>query len=78
MVSFDMSFRPMPIKEIVEEEGALLTEGIISWLSIDRGYSQGNKVQVVNGSFCTCIGVLSGSAYRRGRYLERLVAFSVF
>ena len=39
MVSFDLSFRSMLIGVIVEDEGELFTEGIISWLSINRGVS---------------------------------------
>ena len=60
MVSFDLSFIPKCIEEIFEDEGALWTEGRISWISINRDSYQINKVQVVNGFFCTYAGVLLG------------------
>ena len=60
MVSFDLSFILMLMKDIFEDEGALWTEGRISWISINRDSYQINKVQVVNGFFCTYAGVLLG------------------
>ena len=57
MVSFDLSFRSMLIEDIVEDDGALWTEGIISWLSINRGSYHGKNVQVVNGTFFPCVGI---------------------
>ena len=44
MVSFDFSVRSILIEEIVEDEGALWTEGLISWISSNRGSSQGTGV----------------------------------
>ena len=44
MVSFDFSVRSILIEEIVENEGALWTEGGISLISINRGSSQGTRV----------------------------------
>ena len=66
MVSFNFSFKSMLIEEIVEGGGALWTGGIISWLSINRGYYIGNRVQAVGDSFCPFVSVslLSGAAYR--------------
>ena len=55
MVSFDLTFRSMLIKEIVEDEGSLWTEGSISWISINIGSSQDKRVQVVYGAFITCV-----------------------
>ena len=75
MVSFDLGFISMFVENIVEDEVSLWTEGGISWLSINRGYSQGKRVHIVNGDFRPCIGVLSGAAYRWGHSFERLVAF---
>ena len=63
MVSFDLSFRTMFTKEIVEDKGALWSEGIISWLYINRGSYKCNGVKVVDGNFSSCIGVSSGSAF---------------
>ena len=57
MVSFDLSFRSMLIEEIVEYEGALWTEGSISWLSNNRGSYHGKKVHVVDCAFLHCISV---------------------
>ena len=53
----------MLIEDIVEDEGALCTEGSIICLFINRGYYQGNMVQVVYGAFCTCVGVSLGAAF---------------
>ena len=53
----------MLINEIVEDEGALWTEGSISWISNNRGSYHGKKVQIVDGSFYPCVSVLSGEAY---------------
>ena len=60
MVSFDLSFRSMFIEEIVEDEGVLLTEGIISWLFINRSYYQVKTVQVFDDAFFLV------SAYHQG------------
>ena len=57
MVSVDLSFILMLIKEIVEDEVDLFIEGSISGLSINICYYQGSIVQVVDGSFCSCAGV---------------------
>ena len=57
MVSFDLMFRSMLIGNIFEYEGALCTEGSISWLSINRGSYQGKGLQVVHGVFCSCVSV---------------------
>ena len=57
MVSFDPSFRSMLVKEVVEGEGALWTEGIISWLSINRITYQVNRIKFVDGAFHPCGGV---------------------
>ena len=46
----------MLIKDIFEDEGALWNEGVISWISINRYSYQGNRVQVVDGSFRPCVG----------------------
>ena len=59
-MSFDLGFRSMLIKEIVEDKGSLWTEGIISWISINRGSSQGKRVQIVDSDFFPCVVVLSG------------------
>ena len=53
----------MFIEEYVEDEGELWTEGSILCLFINRGYYQGNMVQVVYGAFCTCVSVLSGAMF---------------
>ena len=63
MVSFDLSSISMMTKEIVEDEVALFTERIISVLSINIFYYQGNIVQVVDSSFCFCISVLLGASF---------------
>ena len=47
----------MLIEEIVEDEGELCTEGRILWISNNRGSSQGNMIQVLNGVFFGSIGV---------------------
>ena len=72
-MSFDLGFRSMLIKEIVEDKGSLWTEGIISWISINRGSSQGKRVQVVGGDSRPCVGLLLGT-----RSFERLVSFPIF
>ena len=51
MVSFDFSFGSMLTEEIVEDEGALWTEGSISWLSMNIGSYQGKRVKSVDGAF---------------------------
>ena len=65
MVSFDLNFRSMLIEEIVEEEELLWNEGIISWLSINRGSYHGKIVKVYDGAFCTFggVSVFSGLPY---------------
>ena len=57
MAPFDLSFRSMLIKEIVEVEGEILTEGKISWLCINIVSYEYKRVQVVYGDFCTCVRV---------------------
>ena len=59
MVYFDLIFRSRLIKEVVENEGELWTEGSISWLSINRGYYQVNMVQVIDSSILPRPVVLS-------------------
>ena len=68
----------MLIEDIVEDEGALWTEGVFSWLSINIGSSQGKRLQVVDGNFHPCVGISPGSAYCWGRGFERLLAFRFF
>ena len=63
MVSFDLSFRPILTVEIVEDEGALWSEGSISWISINSGSYQRNIVKVVDGAFRPCVIVLVGAAF---------------
>ena len=66
MVSFDLCSISMLIEDIVEDERALWTEGIISWIFINRGSYHGNRVQVVNGAFFFCVDLsvpLEGVAY---------------
>ena len=63
MLCFDLSFRSILIEEIFEDEGALLTKGSISWLSIDRGSYHDKRVQVVDGDFLHFFGVLFGAVY---------------
>ena len=63
MVYFDLSFRSMLIKEIVEDKGELWTEGISLHLSINIGSHQGNMVQVVGGAFYPCVGTFLGSSF---------------
>ena len=71
MVSFDLSSISMMTKEIVEDEVALFTERIISGLSINIFYYQGNIVQVVDSYFCFCISVLLGESFcAPGRFLS--------
>ena len=60
MVSFDLSFRSVLIDDIVEDEGSLWTQGIILWISTNRGYYKGKRVQVFDGDFCHCNAVLQG------------------
>ena len=60
MVFFDLSFRSISTEDIVEDERALWTEGIISWLSINRGSYYFKRVQVIYGDFRPCVVVLSG------------------
>ena len=64
MVSFDLNFISMLIKDIAEDGGALWNEGIISWLSINRGSYQVNRVQVVHGNFLPCADISPGAAFR--------------
>ena len=67
MVSFGLSFRAMLTEDIVEDKGALWTEGKNSWLSINIGSYNGQRVKVVDGACLTCagVGVLLGAAYFR-------------
>ena len=53
----------MLIEEIVEDEGELWTKGEISWLSINIGPYQGNRVQVVDGAFFPCISASLGEVF---------------
>ena len=53
----------MLIEEIVEDEGELWTKGEISWLSINIGPYQGNRVQVVNSAFRPCGGISPGVTF---------------
>ena len=46
MVFFDLSFKSMLIEDIVEDKVSLWTYGRISWLSINRGFYEVNKVHV--------------------------------
>ena len=81
MVTFDLSFRSMFINEIVEDEGSLWTEGSISWISINRGSYQGNRVQVVDCSFYSSFSVGGSSleaAYRRAGSLIILSVWLFF
>ena len=52
----------MLIKEIADNEEALWNEGRISWISINICSYQGKRVQVFDGDFRPCAGVLSGAA----------------
>ena len=78
MVSFDLIFRLMLIKDIVEDEGSLFTEGSILWVSINRYYYHRKSLQFVDVAFFTFAvaswggGVLLGGL---SEHLERLVAF---
>ena len=66
MVYFDLSSRSMLIKDIVEDEVALWTKGSISWLSINRGSYQDNRVNIVGDAFRPFVGIggeSSGLAY---------------
>ena len=63
MVSFDLRFRLMLIKDIFEDEGALWSEGSISWIFINGGSYQENRVQVADDNFCTCVGLSLGAAF---------------
>ena len=63
MVSFDLSFRSMLIKEIVENEGELWSEVSITWLSINRVSYHGKRLQVVYVALRPFFGVLSSAAY---------------
>ena len=79
MVFFDLSFKSMLIEEIVEDKGSLWTYGRISWLSINRGFYEVNKVHVFYGAFRPCVGISRGTVYCfRGRLFERLVGFFEF
>ena len=68
----------MLTKIIVEDKGALWTEGIISWLSINIVSYQGKRLQGVDGAFLHCVDIPSGAAYSWGRRFKRLVVFSSF
>ena len=57
MVSFDFRFISLLIKDIVEDDGALLNEGRISWLSVNRGSYQGKRLHVVYVYFIPFIRV---------------------
>ena len=58
----------MLIKDIVQDEGALCTDGRIFCISINTGSYHGKMVQVVGGDFfpCVCVGDVSlGTTYFR-------------
>ena len=79
MVFFDLSFKSMLIEEIVEDKGSLWTYGRISWLSINRGFYEVNKVHVFMVPFVLASAYHGGTAYCfRGRHFERLVGFFEF
>ena len=78
MVSFYLSFKSRLIEEIVEDEGAIWTDERISWISINRGYYHYNKVQVVDGALCSCVGVLLGAVYCRAGSRSVLSAWLPF
>ena len=64
MVSFDFSFRSMMIEGIVEDAGGLRTKEGISWIFINRGSYQYNRVHVVS----------SGAKFRSfGSFFEVLI-----
>ena len=63
MVTFDLSFRSMFIREIVEDEGSLWTEGSTSGLSINRGSYHGKTVQFFDGAFFPFVIFSFGAAY---------------
>ena len=63
MVSFYLIFISMFNEDIVEDQREICTEGDISWLSINIGSYQGNMVQVVDGEFFPCVGVLMGAEF---------------
>ena len=67
MVSFDLSFRSMLIEDIFEDEGSLCTEGIILWLTINKGSYRVRRVQVLYGSIRPCFDVSSGGGHISGR-----------
>ena len=58
MVSFYFSVRSILIEDIVEDEVALWTEGVVSWIFIIRGSSQGTRVKDVDYAFRNCVNVL--------------------
>ena len=64
MMSFDLSFRPLLIDEIVEDEGTLWTDGIISWISINIGSHKGKRVQFTDDAFCSCVVISLGEVFR--------------
>ena len=80
MASFDLSFRSMFIKEIVEDEGSLWTEGSTSGLSINRGSYHDNRVQVVDVSSRSYVGVrvFPGAAYCRAGSRSVSIFWSLF
>ena len=75
-MSFDLSFISTLIKNIVEDEGAIFNVGSISWISINGGSYQENRVHVVDIYFHPCVGVLLGAAYHQGQHFKRRVDFS--
>ena len=58
----------MLIEAVVEDKGALWTEGCISWISSDIVSYKGMRLQVVDIAFLPCVVVPSGAEYRFGRH----------
>ena len=38
----------------------------------------GKRIQVIDGTFCPCVGIFSGEEYWQGWHFERLVVFLSF
>ena len=53
----------MLVEDIFEEEGEFWTEVSSSLIFINVGSYQGNRVQVVDDTFHTCIDVSSGAEF---------------
>ena len=64
----------MLIKEVVEDEESLFTDGINLCLFINIGSYRLKRVQVVDGYFCPFVDVYSGACFQlSGWFLEFLV-----